>query len=61
MNAHGTELLTVFGQEYTALLTYDDGAFVAQCNEVDVASQGDTIEHALANLCDALALHPEDR
>jgi len=35
----------------------EDGLFVAQCLEVDVASQGDTEEHALENLKKALELH----
>ena len=33
--------------------------FVAQCLEVDVASQGETEELALANLREALELHFE--
>jgi predicted RNase H-like HicB family nuclease len=31
--------------------------YVAQCLEVDVASQGETEEEALVNLREALALH----
>ncbi len=44
----------------TAAVTKDDDAFVAQCLEVDVASQGETIEEALANLKEALELYFED-
>ena len=33
--------------------------FVAQCLEVDVASQGNTEDEALANLAEALALYFE--
>ena len=33
--------------------------YVAQCLEVDVASQGETEEEALANLKEALELHLE--
>jgi predicted RNase H-like HicB family nuclease len=33
--------------------------FVSQCLEVDVASQGETEEQALANLKEALELHFE--
>jgi len=33
--------------------------FVSQCLEVDVASQGETEEEALANLREALELHFE--
>lgn len=42
---------------FTASLTHDDGWYVAQCLEVDVASQGETEREALANLEEALALH----
>jgi predicted RNase H-like HicB family nuclease len=37
-----------------------DGAFVAQCLDVDVASEGDTEEEAVANLKEALELYFED-
>jgi hypothetical protein len=38
--------------------TWQDGEwFIAQCLEVDVASQGETEEEALENLRDALELH----
>lgn len=35
----------------------EDKWFIAQCLEVDVASQGSTEEEALDNLEDALSLH----
>ena len=41
---------------FTASITREDDWFVAQCLEVDVASQGET-EEALVNLAEALALH----
>ena len=44
----------------TAAVTRDDDAFVAQCLEVDVASQGETFEEAMANLKEALELYFED-
>ena len=44
----------------TAAINKEDDMFVAQCLEVDVASQGDTIESALANLKEALELYFED-
>jgi len=47
-------------KQLTAALTPEDGGYVAQCLEVDVASQGDTVEEALANLTEALELHFED-
>ncbi len=37
----------------------EDNWFVAQCLEVDVASQGKTEEEALASLREALELHFE--
>ena len=44
----------------TAAVTKEGDWYVAQCLEVDVASQGETVETALANLHEALALHFED-
>lgn len=41
----------------SAVVWQEDKWFVAQCLEVDVASQGETEEAALDNLRDALALH----
>ena len=46
--------------QFTAALTPEDGGYVAQCLEVDVASQGDSVEQALANLKEALELYFED-
>ena len=40
----------------TAVIEREGDGFVALCPEVDVASQGDTIEHARANLQEALEL-----
>ena len=46
----------------TAILKKDveKGLYVAWCPEVDVASQGKSIEEALANLKEALELYFED-
>jgi predicted RNase H-like HicB family nuclease len=41
----------------SAVVWQEDKWFVAQCLEVDVASQGETEEEALNNLRDALTLH----
>ncbi|MFA7240309.1 MAG: type II toxin-antitoxin system HicB family antitoxin [Sulfuricellaceae bacterium] len=38
----------------------EDGAFIARCLDVEVASEGDTEEEALANLQEALELYFED-
>jgi predicted RNase H-like HicB family nuclease len=43
-----------------AAVSRDGDWYVAQCLEVDVASQGETIEGALANLAEALELYFED-
>jgi predicted RNase H-like HicB family nuclease len=42
---------------FTASLWQEGEWFIAQCREVDVASQGETEEEALANLREALELH----
>jgi predicted RNase H-like HicB family nuclease len=44
----------------TAAVTRDGAWYVAACLEVEVASQGPTVEAALANLQEALALYFED-
>ncbi len=44
----------------TATVTKADGAYVAHCPDVDVASEGDTVEEALANLREAVELYFED-
>jgi predicted RNase H-like HicB family nuclease len=41
---------------FTVVITLEDDWFVAQCVEVDVASQGRSIEQAIANLREALEL-----
>jgi len=40
----------------TAVLIREDGGFVALCPEVDVASQGDSVEEAKLNLKEAVEL-----
>ncbi len=44
----------------TAALHQEEDWFIAQCLEVDVASQGHTINEALANLAEAVELYPEE-
>ncbi len=44
----------------TAAVTQEGKLYVAQCFEVYVASQGKSVETALANLAEALALYFED-
>ena len=45
---------------FTAIVRQEGALHVAQCVEVDVASQGVTVEEALANLREALELYFED-
>ena len=44
----------------TAIIEREEGGYVSLCPEVDVASQGDTIEEARANLIEALTLFFEE-
>jgi predicted RNase H-like HicB family nuclease len=44
----------------TAALHREEDWFIAQCLEVDVASQGHTIDEALANLAEAVELYLEE-
>jgi predicted RNase H-like HicB family nuclease len=46
-------------QEFTATVWQEGEWFVAQCREVDVASQGLTEEEALENLREAIEFHFE--
>lgn len=47
-------------REFSAVVTREDDLFVAQCLDVDVASQGASEEEALANLREALELYFAD-
>ena len=44
------------GRHVTAIVERERDGFVALCPEVDVASQGDSVEEARENLEEALAL-----
>ncbi len=46
-------------QTFTASIWQEDDWFIAQCLEVDVASQGKSEEEALVNLSEALELYFE--
>lgn len=46
-------------QAFTARVFQEGDWFVAQCLEIDVASQGETQDEALSNLREALELHFE--
>ena len=44
------------GQSYTAILEKEGDMYVSLCPELDVASQGATVEEATANLKEAVEL-----
>jgi predicted RNase H-like HicB family nuclease len=46
-------------QRFTALIEREGSGFVALCPELDVVSQGDTVEEATANLQEAVGLFLE--
>jgi len=43
-------------QNFTAIIEREDERYVALCPELDVASQGDTVEEAKKNLQEAIEL-----
>lgn len=43
-------------RQFTAIIEREDDAYVALCPELDIASQGDTIEEARRNLTEAVEL-----
>jgi len=45
---------------FTAAVHQEDDWYVAQCLEVDVASQGQSIDDALANLAEAVELYLDE-
>ena len=47
-------------QTFTAIIHREEDMFVAECPEVGTASQGATIEEALANLREATQLYLEE-
>lgn len=44
----------------TAILYWEEDVYVAECPEVGTASQGETVEEALANLKEATELYLEE-
>ncbi|MEM8718026.1 MAG: type II toxin-antitoxin system HicB family antitoxin [Cyanobacteria bacterium P01_G01_bin.39] len=47
-------------QTLTAILHWEEDVYVTQCPEVVTASQGETVEEALANLKEATELYLEE-
>jgi len=46
-------------QKFTAVIERENGGYVSLCPEFDIASQGDTVEEAKANLTEAIELFLE--
>ena len=46
-------------QTFTATVWTEGDWYIAQCREVEIASQGTTTEEALDNLAEAIELHFE--
>jgi predicted RNase H-like HicB family nuclease len=44
-------------KDFNAVISKEGEWYVAQCLEVDIASQGETEDEAMANLNEALLLH----
>ena len=49
--------MKLFG--FSVIIIPETGAYSAWCPDLDVASQGDSVEEAVANLKEALELHIE--
>ncbi len=47
-------------QKFTATVWQEDALYVAQCLEIDIASQGKSEKEALVNLTEALQLFFEE-
>ncbi|MGB3204518.1 MAG: type II toxin-antitoxin system HicB family antitoxin [Crinalium sp.] len=47
-------------QTFTAIVYWEEDVYVAECPEVGTASQGETIEEAIANLQEATELYLEE-
>jgi predicted RNase H-like HicB family nuclease len=46
--------------QFTAAITHEPPWYVARCLDIEVTSQGETVDEALANLREALELVFED-
>ena len=55
-----TRSLKSFPVSLTAILYWEDDVYVAECPEVGTASQGETIDEAIANLQEATELYLEE-
>ncbi len=55
-----TRSLNLLPTSLTAILYWEDDVYVAECPEVGTASQGETIDEAIANLQEATELYLEE-
>jgi len=46
-------------KKFTAIIEKEDGGYVSLCPELDIASQGDTVDEAKNNLAEAIELFLE--
>jgi len=46
--------------QFSTIITKENHLYVAHCPELDIASQGETIEDAINNLKEAIGLYLED-
>ena len=46
-------------RQFTAIIEREDDAYLAHCPELDIASQGDSVASARANLTEAVELFLE--
>jgi predicted RNase H-like HicB family nuclease len=53
--------VTLFTSTIWSAVMHEAPWYVARCLDVDVASQGETLDKALANLKEALELYFEDK
>ncbi len=60
MRSVSTLGLKLFSMQLTAAITHEPPWHVARCLEVEVTSQGESVEEALENLREALELYFED-
>jgi predicted RNase H-like HicB family nuclease len=47
-------------RQFSTVITTENRLYVAHCPELDIASQGETIEDAIQNLKEAIELYLED-
>ena len=52
-------ICTIWTMKFTAAVTHEAPWYVARCLDVDVVSQGETVDDAVANLEEALGLYFE--